>query len=492
MASGPTSYCAGQRSAWCRAARPSFSKATTTTASTCSTAARWLPPSVFPSDSFSDFPSDSLDPSPFQYLLTASLPAPPRPDHHRECAAPLARDRLPRSFLQRVGAPHGRGSRRHSLHGHRRRRLCDALHLLFAGEDPLRFLWTPSDGFGFSRITSGSLRIPSDPFGSLRITSDHFGSLRITSYHHLGSPLGFLRIPSDAVPCCRDSPSQRQAMQWHEPHLAYQLVLAVFRQADMKQPTRRHATHRAPLNAPALPAPAKPAAARRFHAADPEAYGPDTGTPRHDHDEPTPGGPADPLGASWMVGMRRPSGRHTPPPSHRKDQTKPNLLSLFGSMWSSSKVIALPIASDCFRLLSIASHGVLLLPIASHGFSWLPIASDCLLLLNVLFIHSLSSPLLSFTGGDAPLEYARWRRRGCLRGRRRRRGGGRRPRESRGGCGARAHDDAHDGGRRGAAVCFRRRRRRDDAGPRTRQGETASDCSLIAGLAKVRLLLIAL
>ena len=58
------------------------------------------------------------------------------------------------------------------------------------------------------------------------------------------------------------SHAQRQSMLWAEPHLSYQLVLAVFRQADLRQPHRRHATHRPPpMNATALPAMGKPAAA---------------------------------------------------------------------------------------------------------------------------------------------------------------------------------------------------------------------------------------
>ena len=48
----------------------------------------------------------------------------------------------------------------------------------------------------------------------------------------------------------RLSHAQRQALQWTEPHLAYQLVLAVFRQADLRQPHRRHATHHAPSRRP--------------------------------------------------------------------------------------------------------------------------------------------------------------------------------------------------------------------------------------------------
>ena len=49
------------------------------------------------------------------------------------------------------------------------------------------------------------------------------------------------------------SANQRQAMQWSEPHLAYQLVLAIFRQTDLRQPNRRHATHRPPLDAQQQP-----------------------------------------------------------------------------------------------------------------------------------------------------------------------------------------------------------------------------------------------
>ena len=48
------------------------------------------------------------------------------------------------------------------------------------------------------------------------------------------------------------SPAQLQQMQWAEPHLAFQLVLSIFRQADLRQPHRRHATHNAPMNAKAL------------------------------------------------------------------------------------------------------------------------------------------------------------------------------------------------------------------------------------------------
>eukprot|EP00966_Prymnesium_polylepis_P224013 5182350-Prymnesium_polylepis.1 len=40
--------------------------------------------------------------------------------------------------------------------------------------------------------------------------------------------------------------SMRQEMQWHEPHTAYTFVLAVFRQAELRQPHRRHPTHAKP------------------------------------------------------------------------------------------------------------------------------------------------------------------------------------------------------------------------------------------------------
>lgn len=69
-----------------------------------------------------------------------------------------------------------------------------------------------------------------------------------------GGTLYTATAEEDSVILCL-SHSQRQAMQWAEPHLAYNLVLAVFRQAEMRQPHFRHAKHNAPMNAPALPAP---------------------------------------------------------------------------------------------------------------------------------------------------------------------------------------------------------------------------------------------
>ena len=44
----------------------------------------------------------------------------------------------------------------------------------------------------------------------------------------------------------------RQEMQWHDAHTAYQLVLAAFRQAELRQPHRRHPTHAKPENAQTL------------------------------------------------------------------------------------------------------------------------------------------------------------------------------------------------------------------------------------------------
>ena len=69
-----------------------------------------------------------------------------------------------------------------------------------------------------------------------------------------GGTLYTATAEEDSVILCL-SHSQRQEMQWAEPHLAYNLVLAVFRQAEMRQPHFRHAKHNAPMNAPALPAP---------------------------------------------------------------------------------------------------------------------------------------------------------------------------------------------------------------------------------------------
>ena len=67
-------------------------------------------------------------------------------------------------------------------------------------------------------------------------------------HEHSGGALYSARAVEESV-MLRISHAQRQAMQWSEPHLAYQLVLSIFRQADLRQPHRRHATHMAPINA---------------------------------------------------------------------------------------------------------------------------------------------------------------------------------------------------------------------------------------------------
>ena len=51
-------------------------------------------------------------------------------------------------------------------------------------------------------------------------------------------------------------------MQWQEPHLAYQLILQIFRQADLRQPHRRHATHKPPSPSPPPPSSVRPMAFR--------------------------------------------------------------------------------------------------------------------------------------------------------------------------------------------------------------------------------------
>jgi hypothetical protein len=100
-----------------------------------------------------------------------------------------------------------------------------------------------------------------------------------------GGTLYTATAEEDSVILCL-SHSQRQAMQWAEPHLAYNLVLAVFRQAEMRQPHFRHAKHNAPMNAPALPAPLRrkrtpPWKQRRAaeHDAQHDASSPDGSTP---------------------------------------------------------------------------------------------------------------------------------------------------------------------------------------------------------------------